>query len=79
MFKRQSERTSWDIHPGIYEPSRCAKALEKHQAVTRILHESGGLVVGGTDCGIMAYPPPGFTLLREVELLEESRQRRRIP
>jgi imidazolonepropionase-like amidohydrolase len=66
------ERPDWDIHPGIFDPSNCSKALEKHQAVTRILHESGGLVVGGTDCGGLPYPPPGFALLREIELLAEA-------
>jgi hypothetical protein len=66
------ERPDWDIHPGLFEPSHCAKALEKHQAVTRILHEAGGLVVGGTDCGALPYPPPGFALLREIELLAEA-------
>ena len=70
--KSLSERPDWDIHPGFFEPSEGAKALEKHQEVTRILHESGGLVVGGTDCGALPYPPPGFALLREIELLAES-------
>jgi hypothetical protein len=72
MIKHMGERPDWDIHPGIYDPSNCAKALEKHQAATRILHESGGLVVGGTDCGGLSYPPPGFALLREIELLAEA-------
>jgi imidazolonepropionase-like amidohydrolase len=48
------------------------KALEKHQEVTRILHEAGGLVVGGTDCGGLPFPPPGVALLREGELLAEA-------
>jgi hypothetical protein len=72
MAGHMGERPDWDIHPGLFEPSRCAKALEKHQAVTRILHEAGGLVVGGTDCGALPYPPPGFALLREIELLAEA-------
>ena len=72
MAGHMGERPDWDIHPGLFEPSRCAKALEKHQAVTRILHESGGLIVGGTDCGALPYPPPGFALLREIELLAEA-------
>jgi imidazolonepropionase-like amidohydrolase len=72
MAGHMGERPDWDIHPGFFEPARCAKALEKHQAVTRILHESGGLVVGGTDCGALPYPPPGFALLREIELLAEA-------
>jgi imidazolonepropionase-like amidohydrolase len=72
MAKHIGERPDWDIHPGIFDPSDGSKALEKHQQVTRILHEAGGLVVGGTDCGALAYPPPGFALLREVELLAEA-------
>jgi imidazolonepropionase-like amidohydrolase len=72
MAAHIGERPDWDIHPGLFEPSRGAKALEKHQAVTRILHEAGGLVVGGTDCGALSYPPPGFALLREIELLAEA-------
>lgn len=57
---------------GFFEAKQGGKALEKHQQVTRMLHEAGGLVVGGTDCGALAYPPPGFALLREVELLAEA-------
>jgi imidazolonepropionase-like amidohydrolase len=72
MAAHLGERPDWDIHPGFFEPSQGAKALEKHQHVTRILHEAGGLVVGGTDCGGLAYPPPGFALLREIELLSEA-------
>ena len=29
-------------------------------------------MVGGTDCGALSYPPPGFALLREIELLAEA-------
>jgi hypothetical protein len=72
MVAHIGERPDWDIHPGVFEPAHCKKALEKHQEATRILHESGGLVVGGTDCGGLPYPPPGFALLREVELLAEA-------
>ena len=72
MASRIGERPDWDIHPGIFDPAKCVKALEKHQEATRILHESGGLVVGGTDCGGLPYPPPGFALLREIELLAEA-------
>lgn len=72
MAAHLGERPDWDIHPGFFDPAHGAKALEKHQAVTRILHEAGGLVVGGTDCGALAYPPPGFALLREIELLTEA-------
>jgi imidazolonepropionase-like amidohydrolase len=72
MATRIGERPDWDMHPGIFDPAKCVKALEKHQEATRILHESGGLVVGGTDCGGLPYPPPGFALLREIELLAEA-------
>ncbi len=72
MASRIGERPDWDIHPGVFDPAKCVKALEKHQEATRILHESGGLVVGGTDCGGLPYPPPGFALLREIELLSEA-------
>ena len=72
MVSHMGERPDWDIHPGLFDPAKCVKALEKHQEATRILHESGGLVVGGTDCGGLSYPPPGFALLREVELLAEA-------
>src|SRR4029453_5943127 len=72
MAAHMGERPDWDIHPGLFEPAQATKALEKHQQVTRILHEAGGLVVGGTDCGALAYPPPGFALLREIELLADA-------
>ncbi|MBM4257692.1 MAG: amidohydrolase family protein [Deltaproteobacteria bacterium] len=65
------ERPDWDIFPG-FDPAIGSKALEKHQEVTRILHESGGLVVGGTDCGGIPYPPPGYALWREIELMAEA-------
>lgn len=66
------ERADWDVYLGFFDSSRGVKALEKHQQVTQMLHEAGGLVVGGTDCGALPYPPPGFALLREVELLAEA-------
>lgn len=72
MIAHMGERPDWDIDPGFFDPAKGAKALEKHQEVTRALHEAGGLVVGGTDCGGLPYPPPGFALLREVELLAEA-------
>ena len=72
MKKFLGDRPDWDIHPGFYEVGEGSRALEKHQEVVRILHESGGRVVGGTDCGAMAYPPPGFALLREIELLADA-------
>jgi imidazolonepropionase-like amidohydrolase len=65
------ERPDWDMFPG-FEPSLGTKALEKHQQVTRLLHEAGGLVVGGTDCGGIPYPPPGYALWREIELISEA-------
>ncbi|HXG22682.1 MAG TPA: amidohydrolase family protein, partial [Methylomirabilota bacterium] len=65
------ERPDWDMFPG-FDPALGSKALEKHQEVTRLLHESGGLVVGGTDCGGIPYPPPGYALWREIELLAEA-------
>lgn len=65
------ERPDWDMFPG-FDPAIGSKALEKHQEVTRILHESGGLVVGGTDCGGIPYPPPGYALWREIELMAEA-------
>ena len=46
--------------------------LEKMHELTRTLCDAGGVVVGGTDTGAMTYPPPGFALLREVELLADS-------
>jgi len=72
MKKFLGDRPDWDIHPGFYEVGEGSRALEQHQEVVRILHESGGRVVGGTDCGAMAYPPPGFALLREIELLADA-------
>jgi hypothetical protein len=61
-----------DIQTGLFDPYAGVIALEKHQEVTRRLHEAGGLIVGGTDCGAITYPPPGFSLLREIELLAEA-------
>lgn len=71
MKKFLGDRPDWDIHPGFYEVGEGGRALERQQEAVRILHESGGRVVGGTDCGALAYPPPGFALLREIELLAE--------
>jgi hypothetical protein len=45
------------------------KALEKQLDFCRLLHAAGGLLVGGTDAGGVSMPPPGFSLLRELELL----------
>jgi len=72
MVAHLGERPDWDIGNPVAETASGARALEKHQVVTRTLHEAGGLVVGGTDCGGLSYPPPGFALLREVELLAEA-------
>lgn len=66
------ERPDWMIHSWFFEASAGAAALEKHQEVTKLLFERGGRVVGGTDCGAIPYPPPGFSLLREIELLAEA-------
>jgi imidazolonepropionase-like amidohydrolase len=65
------ERPDWDMFPG-FDPALGAKALDRHQEVTRLLHEAGGLVVGGTDCGGIPYSPPGFALWREIELMAEA-------
>src|SRR6516165_1880138 len=72
MVTHMGERPDWDVGNPVAETASGAKALEKHQLVTRTLHEAGGLVVGGTDCGGLSYPPPGFALLREIELLAEA-------
>jgi imidazolonepropionase-like amidohydrolase len=61
----------WDIHTG-FPPGNGKKALEKQKEAVRILHEKGGVIVGGTDCCGIAYPPPGFALLREAELLADA-------
>lgn len=71
MKKFLGDRPDWDIHPGFYDVGEGSKALEKHQQVVHMLHHAGGRVVGGTDCGALAYPPPGFALLREIELLAD--------
>jgi imidazolonepropionase-like amidohydrolase len=70
MEKRRPDG-DWDVHPG-FDLDMGARALERHQEATRRLHEAGGVVVGGTDCGGLAYPPPGFALLREIELMAEA-------
>lgn len=64
----------WDLYfsrlgPDVVDQER--QALEKQQEFCRRLFEAGGLVVGGTDAAIN-YPPPGFSLMRELELLAES-------
>jgi imidazolonepropionase-like amidohydrolase len=61
----------WDIHTG-FPPGNGKQALEKQKEAVRILHEKGGVIVGGTDCCGIAYPPPGFALLREAELLADA-------
>jgi len=72
LAARIGKRPDWDMYVGFFDSSEGVRALEKHQQVTQMLHEAGGLVVGGTDCGALPYPPPGFALLREVELLAEA-------
>ncbi len=70
--KKVKAGKAWDIHPGFWEVGEGRKALDKQLDAVRILHEKGGVVVGGTDCGGLNYPPPGFALLREVELLSQA-------
>jgi len=70
--KKVKAGAAWDIHPGYWEPGEGRKALDKQLDAVRILHEKGGVVVGGTDCGGLNYPPPGFALLRETELLAQA-------
>jgi hypothetical protein len=56
----------------IYDPGQCTKALEKHQTVTRILHEA----VAWLSEGLIAKDWPirhlGSALLRNIELLAEA-------
>jgi hypothetical protein len=63
----------WDLHfPGFGDGERAGdprKALERQLDFCRLLHAAGGLIVGGTDAGGVSMPPPGFSLLRELELL----------
>ncbi|HEY2107635.1 MAG TPA: amidohydrolase family protein [Candidatus Binataceae bacterium] len=62
----------WDLRlPGFGEGHAAdpRKALEKQLDFCRLLHAAGGLIVGGTDAGGVSMPPPGFSLLRELELL----------
>jgi imidazolonepropionase-like amidohydrolase len=63
----------WDLHfPGFAGEASAAdprKALEKQLEFCRLLHAAGGVIVGGTDAGGVSMPPPGFSLLREVEML----------
>ena len=56
MKKHLGDRPDWDIHPGFYDTGAGSLALEKQQQMTRMLHECGGRVVGGTDCGALSYP-----------------------
>ena len=70
--KKVKAGAEWDIHPGFWAPGEGRKALDKQMDAVRILHEQGGVIVGGTDCGGANYPPPGFALLREVELLSQA-------
>jgi hypothetical protein len=64
----------WDLYfsrldQAVLDDER--RALEKQQEFCRRLFEAGGLIVGGTDAAIN-YPPPGFSLMRELELLAEA-------
>jgi len=66
----------WDLRlPGFgggEHSGNPRKALEKQLDFCRLLHSAGGLIVGGTDAGGVSMPPPGFSLLRELELLSIS-------
>jgi imidazolonepropionase-like amidohydrolase len=66
-------REDWDLHfPGLGGGPAAGdprKTLEKQLEFCRLLHTAGGLIVGGTDAGRVSMPPPGFSLLREVEML----------
>ena len=63
----------WDLRlPGFGGEGHSGdprKALEKQLDFCRLLHTAGGLIVGGTDAGGVSMPPPGFSLLRESEML----------
>ena len=63
----------WDLRlPGFGGETHSGdprKALEQQLEFCRQLHSAGGLIVGGTDAGGVSMPPPGFSLLREVEML----------
>ena len=71
MAKKVKAGLEWDIHTG-FPPGNGKAALEKQKDACRILHDKGGIIVGGTDCCGIAYPPPGFALLREAELLSDA-------
>ncbi len=65
-------REDWDLHfPGFggQQSGDPRKALEQQLEFCRLLHGAGGLIVGGTDAGGVSMPPPGFSLLRELEML----------
>jgi hypothetical protein len=78
MADHHNDLSCWDIKPAlpgvelVDYSGKARQALEKHQDCTRRLHEAGGLIVGGTDSGAYPFPPPGFALLREIELLAEA-------
>jgi hypothetical protein len=62
----------WDLHlPGFggTHTGDPRKALEKQLEFCRLLYAAGGLIVGGTDAGGVSMPPPGLSLLREIEML----------
>jgi Amidohydrolase family len=66
-------KDDWDLHfPGFGGDGPSGdprKSIEKQLEFCRLLHAAGGLIVGGTDAGGVSMPPPGFSLLREVEML----------
>jgi cytosine/adenosine deaminase-related metal-dependent hydrolase len=62
----------WDLFISrLPEPDavRARRAIEKQLEFCQRLHDAGGLIVGGTDAGGIGLPPPGFSLLRELEML----------
>jgi imidazolonepropionase-like amidohydrolase len=72
--KGKLSQPDWDLYlsrlgSDIVEEEK--RALEKQQEFCRRLFEAGGLIVGGTDAAT-GYPPAGFSLMRELELLSEA-------
>jgi hypothetical protein len=60
MVAHMGERPDWDVGNPLAETASGAKALEKHQLVTRTLHEAGGLVVGGHGLRRLVLPAAGL-------------------
>ena len=70
---RPEGEEDWDTTMAPFNPYTDLKrqVLDKLQQVTRTLHEAGGMVIGGTDTPGLGYPPAGFALLREMEMLAD--------